>query len=165
MNIEELEKRITNIEDNVKELMRKIIALEDLEKIKQLQYRYLNGINNIAWGEVLDCFTEDAVVEIGRFGRLEGKAQFRSLFEKELPKRHVGKEGNFEVHPIIMLNGDKAQGTWLMYVLHADPESWEPRPWSQGIYDMEYTKVEGEWKISHLKWRCRLGGPPPYKHF
>lgn len=149
---------------NIEELEKRIIAIEDLEKIKQLQYRYLNSLNNIAWDQVLDCFTENAIVEIGKFGRQEGKAKFRSIFEIELPKKHVGKEGNFELHPIISVDVDRARGTWLMYVLHANPDTWEPEPWTQGLYDMEYVKENGQWKISHLKWRGRLGGRFPYKH-
>jgi hypothetical protein len=38
----------------------------------------------------------------------------------------------------------------------------ETMAWVQGPYDIEYEKIEGEWKISHLKWKQRVG-PMPIK--
>ena len=45
-----------------------------------------------------------------------GNAAIRKWFKEELSQTHAGKEGDIVVHPIIELDGDKAKGTWLLYI-------------------------------------------------
>ena len=154
MTLEELEKRIQ--------------ILEDIEEIKKLQVHYCNSLILASWDEVIDCFTDDGVVDL-HAGFARGKAEFSKLFKETIGLTHVGKEGNFAVHPIITVDGDKAKGSWIHYIQFAQPRKLKPKPamfttddapnWLQGFYEMEYKKVDGKWKISMLKWRCRLGSP------
>lgn len=145
MTLEEMEKRLR--------------VLEDIEQIKQLQYRYLNCIMFAEWDEIMDCFAEDCTM-IG----LKGKAAIAKNFKDFIALGHHGAEGDFEVHPIISVDGDKATGNWITYFMYFYPRTRQSLFWVQGAYEMEYVRENGEWKISNLDWIERIGlpggGPP-----
>ena len=148
---------------------KRVTLLEDTEKIKKLQAHYVNSLNLADYDELLNCFAEEAIVDL-HAGYAVGKNQIRDLFKNEISLVHVGQEGPFSVHPIITVNGDNAEGSWLLYIQYARPRKFVHKPvnlstneapdWQQGYYDMKYVKMNGEWKIAYLKWRCRLMSPP-----
>lgn len=148
MTLEELEKRLK--------------VLEDKEEIRDLHYRYVNHLTKVEWDELFDCFSDNAVTNIGKHGIRRGKAEIIALFKGVFSKGHVGKEGNFVVHPIItIVDGDKAKASWLIYIMHLDEKQERAKDWVQGYYDMEYTRENGKWKISYMRFQRRLGPPPP----
>ena len=75
-----------------------------------------------------------------------------------------GKEGDFVVHPIIRVDGDKATGKWLIYLMYCYPRTGQSLFWVQGFYDMDYVRENEKWKISVMRWTERMGlpgtGPP-----
>jgi hypothetical protein len=144
MTLEEMEKRL------------KIV--EDIEEIKQLQQHYVDCLCLTKWDEIGECFTENAETNIGEeanIRRLKGKAEISKVYK--VSKAHIGQEGLFVVHPSIQVNGDRATGRWLSYFMHIRPKGEEPLlHWMQGIYECQYVRENGKWKISYLKWRARL---------
>lgn len=140
MSIEDLEKRIQ--------------SLEDLEAIKKLHQRYINLMDNLEYEEVLDLFTEDASVEVRNLGIKKGRDQLREIYIDVLAKNRGSErfDGHLAVEPDITVNGDTAQGTWLIYMLFSKPEI----QWVQGKNECEYKKVNGAWKISKLKFTRTL---------
>ena len=152
MTLEELEKRLR--------------TLEDIEEIKQIQIRYVNCLTTTDWDELIDCFAEDAFVDLSE--GYHGKEEIAGFYKGEITMTHIGKEGNYLVHPVIAVDGDTARGSWLLYTLFSQPHTLqtgamplaEPAPdWMHGFYDMEYVRENGRWKISRLKWRKRLESP------
>ena len=146
-------------------LEERIQRLEDIEEIKQLQVHYINCLILSDFDACLECFSEDGVLDI-HAGRAEGKQAIKELYDREIQYVHIGKEGLHEIHPIIKVDGDKATGSWIMYIHYALPRKLDPIPtilsspdapdWLQGFHDMEYVRENGKWKISYLKWRYRL---------
>jgi len=126
------------------ELESRIERLEEVEAIKRLKYRYFRCLDSLSWDEVIDCFTEDGVVDYGGPIQLQGK---------EALKEHLGEMiGNFRGvhqghHPEIDITGEgAARGTWELYVY----VRWEDRKTAMrlgGFYHDEYAKERGEWKI------------------
>jgi hypothetical protein len=160
----EREKR-TDLDNELLEIKKRLRVLEDIEQIKQLQYRYLNCVMFAKYDEIGDCFAENAKIHfIESRPVTTGKAAIEKFFKDEIAKIHVGKEGDFEVHPIISVDGDKATGNWVMYIMYFYPRTGQSLFWVQGIYDAEYVREKGKWKFGYLKWRERLGlpggGPP-----
>jgi hypothetical protein len=149
-------------------LDKRIRVLEDIEEIKQLQLTYVNCLTTTRWDELIDCFSDDAVVDLDS-GFARGKKEITAHFKGKVASNHIGQEGNFVVHPIISVDGDKARGNWLLYIQNALPRKLKSKPqmlatddapdWMQGYYDMEYVRQNGHWKISLLKWKCRLLSP------
>jgi hypothetical protein len=148
------------------EIEKRLRVLEDIEEIKQIQIRYVNDLTTTDWDDMLDCFSEDAFVDLSEGYR--GKKEIEEFYKGEITWTHIGKEGNYLVHPIIKVDGDRATGSWLLYTLFSQPHTLhtaampaaEDAPdWMQGFYDMEYVRENGKWKISMLKWKRRLASP------
>jgi len=148
----------------IEALEKRVQVAEDIEAIKQLHYRYVNHLTFSEMGmtEIVDCFTDDAKIEVGP-PVSPGKEGIAAFFETIKPG-HSGKEGNFVVHPIIKVNGDKATGKWLIYMMYNYQLTGQMLFWMQGVYDMEYKRQNGEWKISSMKWTRRIGpdATPPF---
>ena len=156
---DEIKKRLEAIEERIQ-------ATEDIEAIKQLQYRYKNAFMQANWDELLDCFAEDATIDIKPDGTSVGKgiAEIKRQFAN-MAKVHVGAETDFIYHPIISVSGNKGKGTWMvtdtMHIINQPPQS------IYGIYKAEYVKINGDWKFSFLQHRHRRIepveslGPPP----
>ena len=62
-------------------LEERIKALEDIELIKKLHITYVNKLIETDWDGVLDCFTEDCVLDLNS-GRAEGKETVSQHFRK-----------------------------------------------------------------------------------
>ena len=151
MDLEEMEKRLR--------------TLEDIEEIKNIQVRYVNYLTTADWDKLVECFTKDAFVDLTN-GSARGTAEIEKFFKGKISVTHIGKEGNFVLHPLVTVDGDTARGNWLLYTFFSMPhkiqvgDGEEDAPdWMQGYYDMEYVKEDGVWKISLLKWRRRNRSP------
>ena len=147
MNSDEIEKRLKSVEARLQ-------ISEDIEAIKQLQFRYKNAFMQAQWDIVLDCFAEDATIDIRPDGSAPGKgiAEIKRQFGN-MAKAHVGSETDFMYHPIIKVNGNTAKATWMvtdtMHIIE------QPLRSIYGIYTAEYVKINGEWKFSFLQHRHR----------
>ena len=147
---------------NLEELEAKVKELDDIEQIKQLQIRYVNYLTTCQWDELVDCFDEDGATDFPYpdIGLTRGKAAVAKDFKERIARAHIGQEGNFVVHPIITVDGDKAKGSWLLYIQaplgRKSSTGEDMADWVQGYYEMEYVRKNGEWKISLLRWSPRL---------
>ena len=161
---------------DLKELEKRVKRLEDIEEIKQLHIRYVNSLTQCRWDDVLDCFSENGATDFPEFGVSRGKAAVAKVFKEGIALEHIGEEATYCIHPIISVEGDKAKGSWLLYihgVLPHQPRQFPPElaarvaetfgeglpDWVQGYYEMEYVRENGKWKISLLKWSLRLKSP------
>lgn len=140
MNLEEIEKRLR--------------ILEDTEAIKVLHRDYVFWLNNRQWHEMTELFTENARALIFRHPPCEGKEQISRLFTETMAQVNAGKgrDAHFATMPVISVEGDRARGHWLLYILIAHPETGQAWRWMQGRYECEYRKVQGQWKFSKLVW-------------
>ena len=100
MTLEELEKRIT--------------ALEDLEEIKKLQKEYVFLVNDHQLNKLVDLFTEDGTAEIRNLGVKKGRKEISDLYAGIAGRMPIDT-GHLLVQPIITVNGDTAEGHWLIY--------------------------------------------------
>jgi hypothetical protein len=164
MTLREMEKRLKVTEDALKNLEKRVRVTEDIQEIHQLQRRYVNALICTEWDDCAACFAENAKVDVYLHKPIIGNAAIRKWFKEELSITHAGKEGDIVVHPIISVNGDKARGKWLLYMMYFYPRTGQSLFWVQGFYDMKYVRENGKWKISLMKWSERLGlpggGPP-----
>ena len=148
----------------LEELEKQIRALVDTEEVKKLHYRYVNALTFAEWDKVTDCFADDAVTDLGPPGVVKGKTNIAKLFKEGISGAHGRGEGSVVVHSIISVEGDKAEGNWFIYLLNVDPDSKDPTGWVLGEYNTEYTKEDGKWKISYMKWRGRQSSGKPAEY-
>ncbi|MFC1945880.1 nuclear transport factor 2 family protein [Chloroflexota bacterium] len=166
MTHDEMEKRLRATEDMVKELDKRLRVAEDIEAIKKLQYRYIHALMLCEWDEIMDMFTQNSTFDVAEPQRVnirKGKVEIEKFFKEVLADIHVGKEGDVMVHPDISVDGDTATGKWWLYMMYSHPQTYQSLLWVQGIYDIDYVKVNELWKFNYLKFRPRIeppDGPP-----
>jgi|WetSurMetagenome_2_1015567.scaffolds.fasta_scaffold03154_7 ketosteroid isomerase-like protein len=154
--MEEIEKRFRAIEARLQ-------ATEDIEAVKQLHYRYMNGFTRADWASILDCFADDATLDVVPNSKpVQGKAAIAHVYEM-LSKTHVGNEAELAIHPVISVTGDKAEGNWLMYMMFPITGPDKYLLLVQGQYNARYIKINGVWKFSFLQHIPRpiKGSPKP----
>jgi hypothetical protein len=70
----------------LEELQKKLQIAEDIENIKMLQYHYVNCLILTKWDDILECFAENAEVDIGGEEKsdkiVKGKAAIGRLLKK-----------------------------------------------------------------------------------
>jgi hypothetical protein len=147
-------------------LEEKIAKLEDIEAIKQLKALYCHlvddGINGdmAKMDELMARFAEDAWIDFGT---------------EEVPDVHKGRDAvtafykgtvcsalSYSAHivanPLIEVNGDKAVGSWYVYVPCTFRET-NSAVWLAGKYREEYVKVNGQWQWQSMTFRAEIQTP------
>jgi ketosteroid isomerase-like protein len=129
------------------EMEKRLKTLEEIDAIRNMHNGYIYALASQQWDDMLGCFAEDAVADIWKHGARRGKKEIRELFQgfegKILPTH-----GHLIAQPIIHVDGDTAEGYWILYVFMAEPQM----QWVQGRYDCKYVRENGKWKFSHLKY-------------
>ncbi len=136
------------------ELEKRVRVLEDIEAIKQFHINYVYLLCNLQWDDMVECFAEDATMELLGEGVVRGKKEIGGVFRNVLAERVKRNDGHFVGQPIITVNGDRAKGRWILYLFFAEPEV----RWLQGRQDCEYVRVNGEWKFSKVKFTAPWPG-------
>ncbi|OGO44283.1 MAG: hypothetical protein A2137_03945 [Chloroflexi bacterium RBG_16_58_8] len=147
MKTEELEKKVAYLENRVR-------TLEDIEAIRTFHQRYLYSLNEHKTEELIDCFADDAVTDIGSFGKRRGKAEIRKMFREDVARLNTWNVAHWVIQPIITVDGNKGKGLWFLYMCFWDVDA--PNgpivEMTQGLHDCEYIKVNGQWKFSSCKF-------------
>lgn len=130
------------------ELGKRVQVLEDIEEIKKLHTNYIYWLCKLQWDNMLDCFAEDATLELMDQGVRKGKQEISEVFHNVLAKMIKLNDGHFVGQPVISVNGDKAKGYWILYLFFSEPSV----RWMQGRQECEYVKVDGKWKFSSVKF-------------
>lgn len=133
------------------DLEKRVQALEDVEAIKRLKYRYLRHLDLKQWDELGGCFAADATVGYGdgryRFAGVEAILGFlRGALGHETGSVTI-HHGH---HPEIELTSEStARGTWALYnYLFNEKQRRGVR--IGAYYHDEYVKVAGAWKVLHM---------------
>ncbi len=150
MNLEELEARIT--------------VLEDIEAIRKLKATYcylcdagLEDEKNL--NELLSHFSKDAKVDfgLGPASKFEGPDGLRTFLGDVVPGAV-----SFCIHmvhnPIIEVEGDRATGKWYYEAPTTDATEGTAQ-WMMGTYLEEYVKKDGQWKFISIKTKWSYISP------
>lgn len=162
MTISPLEERLKKLETQVKKLKRtvedkerQLQTLQDIEDIKRLQCAYGYYLEHWMGPEIIECFSNSSEV-CGTFveGTYQGPEGIRRYFgrTKEIsPEMH---HMVMQVSPVITISpgGKKAYGRWYGYgtVMLEATKPLNPM-YMHVIYEMEYIKEDGVWKILKLQ--------------
>ena len=142
---------------NLEELIQKVQKLEDLEEIKKLHREYIACIDKLETYKIPDMFVDDGTAEIQDSGELKGKKAIDDLYSRGfLSQRKVRTDGHLCGEPIITIDGDKAIGSWTVYIFFSGPSV----QWTQGINNCEYVKEDGKWKFKKLKFMRTVASDP-----
>ncbi len=139
------------------ELEQRIIRIEDLEAIKQLKARYCEICDD---DHNPNCITtlvvEDGIWEGGNFGKAQGHAAIRQLFQTF--QQLISFSQHMVMNPIIDIDGNSAKATWYFLGPFTFRKNNEAK-WTAVRYEDDYVKVNSEWKFKHLRAFIRMHAP------
>lgn len=154
----------------VEDLEARMTRLEDIKQIEKLQRIYGYYRDYADWQKVVDLFSDDAEsVEVADYGVYLGKQGVKRFYLELLggkPPRVGMLSINMQIQGVITVdpNGKTAKGRWYGYMIEARPivslhEGELRQMWGHGIYENEYVKEDGKWKIKKLHFYLNFRTP------
>jgi len=150
-----LEEQVETLRKQVKDRDRQLQTLQDIEDIKRLQCAYGYYLERWMSDEIIDCFSTSPEVS-GTFveGTYNGPEGIRKYFgrTRETPPEFLHQV--MQVSPVITVDPDgmRAKGRWYGFGAVAfRPVNGAIDPsYMSVVYEMEYIKEDGVWKILKL---------------
>lgn len=151
----------TSVRPVLERLTQTVTQLEDEDAIENLQRAYGFYIDKARWKDAADLFSEDATFEIEGRGVFVGKPRIFEYLTSSSPDGLTrGKLINYlQLQPIVHVapNGKTAQGRWRFL---AELGEWQKsQSWGSGVYENEYIRENGVWKIKKLHAFVRVFAP------
>jgi len=161
-----LEAQVKTLQQEVKEKDRQIQTLQDIDAIKKLQCAYGYYLEHWMSQEIIDLFSRRDDVS-GTFveGTYKGQEGIRRYFRpgRKTPPEFLHQV--MQVSPVITVDsgGEKAWGRWYGYgTICTRPANDNIDPiYMSVIYEMEYVKEDGVWKILKLAFQMHYVYAPP----
>ncbi len=145
----------------VSRIEKTVTRLEDEDAIENLQRSYGFYADKAQWKDVSDLFAENGTLELGGRGVFIGKARVLQYMTRLAPNGLTrGKLLNhLQLQPIVDIapDGNTAKGRWrfIAEIGTADKSA----TWGGGVYENDYVKENGVWKIQHLHGFFRFYTP------
>ena len=162
--LEKQVKTVDKLKSRVKTLEKEVQVLKDIEAINRLQRAYGYYVEHMMGQEIIDLFSKSDDVYLEWLeGRYNGQAglhryfdKMRDTFSHELLHQVIQVSGIVTVAP----DGLKAKGRWYAFGGLALPMGDKVREiWPSSIYEMEYVKEDGIWKVLGIRWNLNYWLP------
>jgi len=164
-----LSERMDRIQKRINVVAARAERVDAVQQLANLQATFGYLFDKGLWDDVADLFAENGCLELGLNGVYVGRDSMRSylysLSGGRLGLRHGQVNNHFQVQPVITLSedGQSARARWNTLIQTADfDESGHGGEWGAGVYENEYVKEDGVWKISRM--RLYLEFYAPYEH-
>lgn len=148
----------------IKVLEARLQRLEDIEAIKVLQRTYGYLLDKALWSDMADLFADDGEIEIGGRGVYVGHDRIHLFLRDVMGKGHDGLVhgqlmNHMQLQGIVSLEAgsDKANGRWRAWIQAG--QLGERAELAEGVYECEYVKQDGVWKIARLTWFATYYSP------
>lgn len=157
--------RLAAAKSRLAAIQQRSTRIQDIDDIENLQRIYGYYTDKMLWDQVVDLFADNATLEIGYSGIYVGKDSIRKYLYSLSGGRQGPIEGRLYEHmqfqPIISLSddGDTAKGRWHSLLQLGSYGSGSGGQWGEGVYENEYVKQDGAWKISKLHWYATFIAP------
>jgi hypothetical protein len=150
---------VKELEAKIKRLEKKVRLLEDINEIKRLQRAYGYYVEHMMRDEIADCFADrDDVALYWLEGTWLGKEGVKRYFgvgtDRPQPPRDFLHQlmqvtGVVDVEP----NGRTGKGRWYGFGgMSSSRDGKVQCSLVSGIYEIEYIKERGKWKILTIRW-------------
>jgi hypothetical protein len=139
--------------------------IADVNAIQNLQGSYGYYADKMLWDEIVDLFADGGTLEIGPSGVYVGKDSIRrylmSLSGGKLGPLEGVLNDHFQLQPVVTVaeDGLTAKGRWRLFLMTGIAGSGSGGNWGDGVYENEYVKEGGVWKISKLHWFATFVAP------
>jgi sugar lactone lactonase YvrE len=149
---------VTALTAKITALTARVARLDDANQIKKLQRAYGYYLDKGYWQEAADLFAQDASLEAGVDGVYVGKARIGEYLMREgggnpgpgLPYGQLNH--HMQLQPVVHVSADgmTARARWREFALLGRYK--QSAAWGDGIYENEYVKQTGVWKIARLHY-------------
>ena len=153
--LKSLEGEIGHLKEHLEEKDKQLQTLNDIEDIKRLQCAYGYYLERWMGEEIVDLFSTSPEVSATFFeGTFKGIEGIRRFFIRFIDISPGFLHHTMQISPIITVDSDgpRAKGRWYGYgVLAFSPIDGTIDPMYESVvYEMEYIKEDGVWKILKL---------------
>ncbi|MGY1841359.1 MULTISPECIES: nuclear transport factor 2 family protein [unclassified Modestobacter] len=159
------------LEARIAELEQRLTRTEDEQAIRRLQYQYGYYLDKTLYEEVVELFADDGAEVHFLHGVFHGKEGVRRLyvgrFMNKFADGHNGpRYGRLLDHPqmqgviTVAEDGLSARGRFRSIMQAGNHETVEGfrQWWEGGIYENQYVKQDGQWRIKVLNFRSLWQG-------
>jgi hypothetical protein len=166
---------LSALRKQVEQLSKEVGALQDIHAIRKLQHAYGYYLDKCLYDEVVDLFADKGEV---RFmgGVFKGRAGLRRLYCDRFRKSFTGGYNgpvygflldHLQMQDIVDVMPDRrsAHGRFRCFMQAGSHESKKDAPrhmpsqwWEGGIYENDYVREDGVWKIQVLNYRAIYHG-------
>jgi SnoaL-like domain len=157
--------RIEALRTRLRAVRDRAARVRDINEIENLQASYGYYTDKMLWDEVLDLFTAGGTLEIGPSGVYVGKDSIR----RYLLSLSGGRAGplpgvlfeHLQLQPVVTVadDGASASARWHGFLMTGVSGSGSGGNWGEGVYENEYVKEDGVWKIAKLHWYATFVAP------
>lgn len=161
--LEHAEARSANVTQRIDRLARKVDGEEAIRAVKRLQHAYSHYLEAGRWDDAAELFQLNAVSTDQSVTR-KGRAEIRKSLAEGWGGGKAGLlEGELNsvvfLSPVITLDADgrTARGRW--HAMYMRGKFGSSATWAGGIYENEYAREGGAWKISKESYYPQYAGP------
>jgi hypothetical protein len=142
-------------------LEQEIRLIEDLADIERLQRTYGFYVDKQLWSQAADLFAASGTLEVSGRGVYVGRDSILAFLRghgEEYPQ-HGRLFDQMQLMPIVHVapDGQSAQGRWRHFAQEAVWQ--EYANWGTGVYENDYVKEDGVWKIASLRLYVTMYSP------
>jgi hypothetical protein len=159
----DLTARYQRIADRIAAIDAQATRADDYNSLRNLQQMYGYYYDEALWDQISDLFADDATLEVEPHGVYAGKASIRRYFYGLTGGRQGLVQGELNNHlqlsPVITLSADGARAQARWRAVMQDGVFGKSANWGAGLYENEYVKQGGVWKIAKLHLYVRFYAP------
>ena len=143
-------------------LARDVDRAESVRAVKDLQRTYAQYSQFGMWHGMAALFTEGGAADLGEGPEVHGRDAVAQALAAEIGQEGL-RPGQFHTQlieePLVNLapDGEHAQGRWYGFYLLADGKGGASL--EGGVYENDYAREGGRWKISALRFHPQYAGP------
>lgn len=148
----------------IERLERRLQRLEDIEAIKVLQRSYGYFLDKGLWADMADLFAADGEIEIGGRGVYVGHSRIHAFLRDVMGRGEDGLNhgqllNHMQLQGVVSLEegSDRAHGRWRAWIQSG--QFGERAEFAEGVYENEYVRQDGVWKIARLTWFATYYSP------
>ncbi len=141
---------VVQLEATAAALQRRITLLNDQEQIENLISIYGYYLDKREWDELADLWADDGTMEISQRGIYIGKKSIRRALELFGPL-HISTgylHNHIQLQPVIHVSADGTRAWSRTRALSELGTYPTVGIWGDGVYENEYVKQDGIWKIA-----------------
>jgi hypothetical protein len=148
--------KVAALQNELTQLEREATLAADTSAIKRLQRAYGYYLDQNMWDDIADLFSADGTIEIALDGVYVGQNRVRQYLKAlgggTSGLKHGQLSDHLNVQPVVNVSADglSAKGRWRAILMTG--ELGKQAVWGEGVYENEYVKQNGVWKIAKVHW-------------